>query len=94
MLVLNPIGVVNRTVREIGALPPLASLDGKVLGFLDNSKPKADALEAAFEQRLRERFNIAGIVRKRKLTAQQGAPAAMLDELAQKADVIINGLGD
>jgi len=33
-------------------------------------------------------------VKRRKLTAQQGAPKQYLDELAAQADFILSGLGD
>jgi hypothetical protein len=61
---------------------------------LDNSKPNADKLEERFEQLLRERFGVAGVIKRRKITAQQGAPKTYLDEMAAKADFIISGLGD
>jgi hypothetical protein len=33
-------------------------------------------------------------VKRRKLTAQQGAPTQYLDELASQADFVLSGLGD
>jgi len=75
-------------------LPRFTDLRGKVVGLLDNSKPNADKLEGRFEQLLRERFGVAGVVRRRKITAQQGAPKPYLDQLAAQADFILSGLGD
>jgi hypothetical protein len=43
---------------------------------------------------LREKFGVAGVIKRRKITAQQGAPKQDLDELAAQADFIISGLGD
>jgi hypothetical protein len=34
------------------------------------------------------------VIKRRKITAQQGAPKTYLDEMAAKADFIISGLGD
>ena len=51
-------------------------------------------LQARFEQLLRQNCDVAGVVRRRKLTAQQGAPKAYLDDLAAHADFVISGLGD
>ena len=59
-----------------------------------NSKPNNDMLQARFEQLLRQNCDVAGVVRRRKLTAQQGAPKAYLDDLAAHADFVISGLGD
>jgi hypothetical protein len=94
MIVLSPEGKAQSSASRVAAVPRLSDLRGKVVGLLDNSKPNADKLEERFEQLLRERLGIAGVVKRRKLTAQQGAPKAYLDELASQADFIISGLGD
>ena len=94
MIVLSPEGKAQTSAARVAALPRFSDLRGKVVGLLDNSKPNADKLEERFEQLLRERLGVAGVVKRRKLTAQQGAPKAYLDELASQADFIISGLGD
>jgi hypothetical protein len=75
-------------------LPRFPDLNGKVVGFLDNSKPNNDMLQARFEELLKQTYQIAGVVKRRKLTAQQGAPKNDLDELAAESDFVISGLGD
>jgi hypothetical protein len=94
MIVLSPEGKAQTSAARVASLPRFADLHGKVIGLLDNSKPNADKLEERFEQLLRERFGVAGVVRRRKITAQQGAPKPYLDELAAQADFILSGLGD
>jgi len=94
MIVLSPEGKAQTSAARVASLPRFADLRGKVIGLLDNSKPNADKLEERFEQLLRERFGVAGVVRRRKITAQQGAPKPYLDELAAQADFILSGLGD
>ena len=94
MIVLSPEGKAQTSAARIASLPRFADLRGKVVGLLDNSKPNADKLEERFEQLLRERFGVAGVVRRRKITAQQGAPKPYLDQLAAQADFILSGLGD
>jgi hypothetical protein len=78
----------------VAPLPRLSDLRGKVIGLLDNSKPNADKLGERFEQLLRDRFGVSGVVKRRKITAQEGAPKHYLDELAAQADFVISGLGD
>jgi hypothetical protein len=78
----------------VAALPRLTDLRGKVIGLLDNSKPNGDKLGERFEQLLRDRFGVSGVVKRRKITAQEGAPKQVLDELAAQADFVISGLGD
>jgi len=94
MIVLSPEGKAQTSAARVAALPRFTDLNGKVVGLLDNSKPNADKLEERFEQLLRERFGVAGVVRRRKITAQQGAPKPYLDQLAAQADFILSGLGD
>lgn len=94
MIILSPEGKARSSASRVPAVPRLRDLNGKVVGFLDNGKPNADALEARFEELLKESYGIAGVIRRRKLSAQQGAPEACLNELAARADVIISGLGD
>lgn len=94
MIILNPEGKAQTSASRVAAVPRFPNLRGKVVGLLDNSKPNADKLEERFEQLLKEKYGVAGVVKRRKLTAQQGAPKAYLDELASQADFIISGLGD
>lgn len=93
MYVLSPVGQTKAVDRELPIAAPVSTLDGKVVGFLDNSKPNNDLLQARLEEMLREHFAVAGVVRQRKPSAQQGAPAASFAEL-DRADVVINGIGD
>jgi hypothetical protein len=94
MIVLNPEGKAQSSATRVAALPRFTDLRGKIVGLLDNSKPNADKLEERFEQLLREKFGVAGVIKRRKITAQQGAPKQYLDELAAQADFILSGLGD
>jgi len=94
MIVLSPEGKAQTSAKHVAAVPKFHDLRGKVIGLLDNSKPNADKLGDRFEQLLREKYGIAGVVRRRKLTAQEGAPKQYLDDLASQADFILSGLGD
>jgi hypothetical protein len=94
MIVLSPEAKAQSSAKRVAALPKFHDLRGKVIGLLDNSKPNADKLGERFEQLLREKYGIAGVVSRRKLTAQEGAPKQFLDELAAQADFVLSGLGD
>jgi hypothetical protein len=94
MIVLSPEGKAQSSAAKVASLPQFVDLRGKVIGLLDNSKPNADKLGERFEQLLRENYGVADVVKRRKLTAQQGAPKQYLDELAAQADFILSGLGD
>ena len=72
----------------------LAGLGGRTVGFLWNSKPNGDILFNRLEQLLREKYEIADVVYRRKPTASLGATEKVLEELAASADAVVIGLGD
>ena len=94
MIVLSPEGKAPSSAAKIASVPQFTELRGKVVGFLDNSKPNADKLAERFGELLKEKYGVANMITRRKLTAQQGAPKEYLDELGSQADFVISGLGD
>lgn len=94
MIVLSPEGEAPVASAKVGDLPRFGDLRGKILGVLDNSKPNTDKLAERFAELLKERYGLAGVVARRKLTAQQGAPEEYLDQLAAQTDFVLSGLGD
>jgi hypothetical protein len=94
MIILSPEAKPRSSAETIGQVQSLLDLNGKVLGILDNSKPNWDVMATRFEELLKERYNVARVVRRSKLSAQQAAPAEYIADLAAEADFIINGLGD
>jgi hypothetical protein len=94
MIVLSPEGKAQTSAAKVAGLPQFTDLRGKVLGLLDNSKPNADKLAERFAELLKEKYGVASVITRRKLTAQQGAPKQYLDELAAQADIVLSGLGD
>jgi len=94
VIILSPEGKAQTSAARVAAPPRFADLRGKVVGLLDNSKPNADKLAERFAELLQEKYGVASGISRRKLTAQQGAPKAYLDELAAQADFVLSGLGD
>jgi hypothetical protein len=94
MIVLSPEGKAPAAATKIPSVPRFASLKGKTIGVLDNSKPNADKLAERLAELLKEGYGVANVVTRRKLTAQQGAPIKYLDELAAQTDFVLAGLGD
>jgi hypothetical protein len=77
-----------------GAWRPLDRLAGKVVGFIDNSKPNFQHLVDDLAELLVTRHGVASIVRHRKLGASIPAPEAALADLQEKCDFVITGSGD
>jgi hypothetical protein len=94
VIVLSPEGKAQTSSAKIAAVARFTDLRGKTMGVLDNSKPNADKLTERLAALLKERYGVANVITRRKLTAQQGAPKQYLEELAAQADFVLCGLGD
>jgi hypothetical protein len=73
--------------------PALASLDGAIVGFLDNAKIGTERFYDHLEEILRTRYGAREFIRRRKPDATRPATADLVGELSG-ADAIISGLGD
>jgi phosphoglycerate dehydrogenase-like enzyme len=94
LIVLSPEGKAQTSAAKVAGVARFTDLRGKTLGVLDNSKPNADNLAKRLGELLIERYGVAKVISRRKLTAQQGAPKQYLEELAAQADIVLCGLGD
>ncbi len=90
--VLDP-GGEPRTVH-LPLAPRPADLAGKVVGFLNNGKNDFDWVYERLSELLRAEGRVADVVRLRKNSYMQGAPRQILEELAERCDLVINGIGD
>lgn len=73
--------------------PALKSLDGAVIGFLDNAKIGTQRFYDFVEEILRQRYRIREAIRARKPDATRPAPAEILGTL-RGADAVVSGIGD
>lgn len=71
-----------------------ASLEGRVIGILDNGKAKSDLLLRGVQELLRTEAGVKDLFVLRKPSAYRPAPDEQLDELARRADAVITGIGD
>lgn len=74
--------------------PGLGGMQGKVVGFIDNTKPNFDLLAAAMGDLLVREHGARAFVTHRKRAASSGADGAQLDALRDQCDVVIAGSGD
>jgi hypothetical protein len=74
--------------------PRRAGAKGIRLGVLDNSKGNADHLLRMIVAGVRAQVPLASVVHARKPVVSMAAPAALLDQLAQEADVVISAMAD
>ena len=73
---------------------PLATLQGKVVGFIDNSKPNFSFLADDLADLLSAKFGVTRVIRHRKLTASVGASREVFADIQRQCDLVITGSGD
>ncbi len=73
--------------------PPVRSLDGATVGFIDNAKIGTAVFFDYLEKMLRERHGVRDVVRRRKPDSSRPVPREMLAELSA-ADAIVSAVGD
>ena len=72
----------------------LATLSGKVVGFIDNAKPNFNHLVDDLADLLVSRYGVKQVIKRRKRSASVPAPEEIVRELADQCDVVIAGSGD
>ncbi|MDQ3945377.1 MAG: hypothetical protein M3357_09555 [Actinomycetota bacterium] len=87
---LDPTAEREPVARSLAPRPP--SLEGKVVGLLDISKPRGDVFLDRLETLLTERG--LRTLRFRKPTFAKVAPVDLRHEIATKCDVVIEALAD
>jgi hypothetical protein len=72
----------------------LATLSGKVVGFIDNAKPNFNHLVDDLGALLVSNYGVKRIIKRRKASASIPAPDEVVRELADECDLVITGSGD
>jgi hypothetical protein len=88
---LDPRGSV--TPEERSVVPGLDSLDGKVIGIIDNGQSNSTSMFYELAQLIKERLGVAEVLFRTKPTHMQGAPKPMMEEILSRCDAVITGLG-
>ena len=73
--------------------PALASLQGAVIGLIDNAKIGTERLYDHLADILKTQDGVREFIRRRKPDASRPVPDDMLGQMAS-ADAIISGIGD
>jgi hypothetical protein len=91
MKMLDPRASVN--LRDRPLVPGLDTLEGKVVGIIDNGQANSTTMFQELAQLLQERYRPAEVLLKTKPTHMQGAPKAIMEEFVSRCDALITGLG-
>ena len=89
--ILDPTDERKPVQRRLAPRPE--ALEGTV-GLLDISKPRGDVLIARIEELLHDKAPSLTIKRYRKPTFSKPAPAALLEEIKEGCDFVIEALAD
>lgn len=82
-------------VAERGTRAPRpSSLEGKRIGFVDNSKLNSDRILQILDGLLRERYGVTSTIHRRKPTASRVIPPETLEEMRRACDLVVPGVGD
>jgi hypothetical protein len=92
MLVYDPVAPCLTQPQQ--ARRSLDALAGKTVGFIDNSKPNFHHLVDDLAELLMSRYGVSKVIKRAKRTASNGAPEALVQELAEQCDAVITGSGD
>ncbi len=73
--------------------PALSSLEGAVVGMIDNAKIGTERLFDFIEEILRKEYKVREFIRRRKPDATRPVPPEMLAEMSG-ADAVLSSTGD
>ncbi|MFQ5846224.1 MAG: hypothetical protein ACE5IQ_00965 [Candidatus Methylomirabilales bacterium] len=91
LILLEPVAEQETEVYPLA--PRVRELSGRRIGFLDNSKERADEILAVIEELLSERFVYAAVVRRRKDTYTKNASPELIEELAERCELVVTAVG-
>jgi hypothetical protein len=72
----------------------LSDLSGKVVGFIDNSKPNFNLLIDDLSALLTSRYGVKAVITRSKRGPSMPAATDVFDELAAQCDLVVTGSGD
>lgn len=92
---LDPTVNHNRPVaaKGVGRPPRPRSLEGLVLGLLDNRKEQGELILKTFGEVLSERYGVKKVVFERKSHYSKNAPGDLIESMVKAVDVAVVALG-
>ena len=88
---LDPRVTINPKDRPL--VPGLDTFAGRVIGIIDNGQANSTAMFQELAQLIGEKFHTKEVLFKTKPTHMQGAPKPIMEEILNRCDAVITGLG-
>lgn len=92
LIVFNPTS--GPSLKELRMAKREKSLEGSVIGLVDNGKKNSDTVIRFLAERLQQKYNLKDVIHHKKLSFSHGLTDAEASMLAEKCDFIISGVGD
>jgi hypothetical protein len=89
-VLFDPTATPRRRIERLA--PRSESLEGKVVGLLDISKPKGDLFLEAVGEILKSDYGVRETIYFKKPTHAKPAPPEMAEEIARRCDAVVEGL--
>ena len=80
--------------EERGLSSKLPSLEGKVIGLLENRKYHADSFLLELQRVLEEEYKARKVVYASKFTFSKPCADETIDTLVEECDVVVHGIAD
>ncbi len=84
---------VNAEGEALRPAPALATLEGTVVGMIDNAKIGTERFYDFLAEILQSRYGVRELIRRRKPDASRPVPKEMLAEMSG-ADAVVSAIGD
>ena len=98
MATATRIEVLDPTVEPIPTSavisPRPETLDGAVVGLLSNNKRNADEILEMVHEVLADRFEFGEVLARNKGNASRPCPPEIMEEMAERCDLVITASGD
>ena len=88
---LDPRVTINPKDRPL--VPGLDTLEGKVVGIIDNGQANSTTMFQELAQLMQEQFHTKQVLFQTKPSHMLGAPKPIMDEILNRCDAVITGLG-
>jgi hypothetical protein len=88
---LDPRAAVNPKDRPL--VPGLEMLEGKTVGIIDNGQANSTTMFQELAKLLEKNYRTKEVVFKTKPSHMQGAPKPIMEEILNRCDAVITGLG-
>ena len=84
----------EETPEELGISSQIGSLEGKVVGLLENRKYHADAFLLELQRVLEQDYGAQKVVYASKFTFSMPCAEETIDSLVEECDAIVHGIAD